>query len=75
MVVVHIRYGAGSADELRLDCMKKRGRKVKRKGGGGMSFGELIRKLWQPEPEGLEPKVTTAMQKAPATKRKRARKS
>jgi len=55
--------------------MKKRGRKVKRKGGGGMSFGELIRKLWQPEPEGLEPKVTTAMQKAPATKRKRARKS
>ena len=51
--------------------MKARGKKLKRKRG----VAELIRKLWQPEPEGLEPKVTTAMQKIPATKRKRARKS
>jgi hypothetical protein len=42
--------------------MKARGKKLKRpnrKRGVGMSFGELVRKLWQPEPEELEPEVKT----------------
>jgi hypothetical protein len=48
--------------------MKARGKKLKRKRGPSMSFGELIRKLWQPEPEGLESKA------APEKKRKSAAK-
>jgi hypothetical protein len=66
------------ADASRLDRMKARGKKLKRtkrKRGVGMSFGELVRKLWQPEPDGLEPKVSTGKQTIAATKRKRARKS
>ena len=35
----------------------KRKRKRKRKRSPSMSFGELVRKLWQSEPEKLEPKV------------------
>jgi hypothetical protein len=53
--------------------MKARGKKLKRKRGPSMSFGELIRKLWQPEPEELEPKVALEKQKKPATKNKRIR--
>jgi hypothetical protein len=37
--------------------MKARGKTLKRKRGPRMSFGDLVRKLWQPEPEELEPKV------------------
>jgi hypothetical protein len=32
--------------------MTARAKKLKRKRGARMSFGELIQKLWQPEPEG-----------------------
>jgi hypothetical protein len=53
--------------------MKARGKKLKRKRGPGMSFGELIRKLWQPEPEGLDPKVVTKKQRKSAGKGKRVR--
>jgi hypothetical protein len=58
--------------------MKTPGKKLKRKrgaGSAGMSFGELVRRLWQPEPEGLEPKAATEKQKKPAVKGKRVRKS
>ena len=41
----------------RLDRMKARGRKLKRKRGPRMTFGELVRKVWQREPEGVAPKV------------------
>jgi hypothetical protein len=53
--------------------MKVRGKKRKR--GPGTSFGELVRKLWQPEPKGLEPKVATGGQRKPAGKGKRIRNS
>jgi hypothetical protein len=33
--------------------MKVRGEKLKRKRRPSKSFGELIQKLWQPEPDGL----------------------
>jgi len=60
--------------------MKTRGKKAKRKCGAssassaGMSFGELVQKLWQPEPEELEPKVATGKQRKSAAKGKRIRK-
>jgi hypothetical protein len=53
--------------------MKARGKKLKRK-RGHMTFGELVKKLWQSEPEGLEPKVAKAKHKKSAGKRKRVRK-
>jgi hypothetical protein len=77
VVVVHIRYGRGSADEPRLDRMKARGKKVKRskrKRGVGMSFGELIRRLWEPKPEGVEAKVTPGKKRKSAGKGKGFRK-
>jgi hypothetical protein len=55
--------------------MKARGKTLKRKGGVGMSFGELIRKLWQPKPEALEPKTGPAKKRKSAGKGKRLRKS
>jgi hypothetical protein len=55
--------------------MKPRGKKLKRKRGRGMSFGELVRKLWQPEPAGLEPKVAPEKRRKSAVKGKRKRKS
>jgi hypothetical protein len=55
--------------------MKARGKKVRRKGGPRMSFGELVRKLWQPEPEKVEPKVATRKQRKSAAKDKRVRKN
>ena len=58
-----------------MDRMKARGKKLKRKRGPSMSFGELVRKLWEPEPEGVEPKVATGKQRKPAGKGKRVRKS
>jgi hypothetical protein len=57
--------------------MKTRGKKAQRKrsaSSAGMSFGELVRKLWQPEPEGLEPKIETEKLRQPAGKGKRVRK-
>jgi hypothetical protein len=54
--------------------MKARGKKLKRKRGPRMTFGELVQKLWQPEPEGLEPKVAKAKHKKSAGKSKRVRK-
>jgi hypothetical protein len=50
--------------------MKARGKKLKRRRGPSMTFGELVQKLWQPEPEVLEPKVTAANQRKSAAKRK-----
>jgi hypothetical protein len=35
------------------------GKKIKRKRRARMSFGELVRKLRQPETKGPEPKVAT----------------
>jgi hypothetical protein len=55
--------------------MTARGKKLKRKRGTGMPFGELMQKLWQPELEGLEPKVATGKRRKPAGKGKRIRKS
>jgi hypothetical protein len=55
--------------------MKARGKKLKRKRSPRMTFGELIRKLWQPEPEGLEPKVAPEKQKKPAAESERIRRS
>jgi hypothetical protein len=55
--------------------MKARGKKVKRKRGPSLSFGELVRKLWQPEPEGLEAKVAAGSRESPVGKGKRVRKS
>jgi len=55
--------------------MKARGKKLKRKRGPRMTFGELVQKLWQPEPEGLEPKVATGKQRKSAAKAKSKRKS
>jgi hypothetical protein len=45
-------------------------KKLRRKRGQSMSFGELVRKLWQPEPEGLEPNVEIKKKRKPATKSK-----
>jgi hypothetical protein len=39
-----------------------------------MRFGELVQKLWQPEPAGVEPKVAPKKQKKSAAKGKRTRK-
>jgi hypothetical protein len=55
--------------------MKARGKKLKRKRGLSISFGQLVQKLWQPEPEGLEPKVAPEKQRKPAAKGKRIRQS
>jgi hypothetical protein len=54
--------------------MKVRGKKLKRKRRFSKSFGELIRKLWQPEPEELEQPVGKTKLKRLA-KAKRIRKS
>ena len=58
--------------------MKARGKKLKRtkrKRGPRIAFGELVRKLWQPEPEVAEPKGATEKLKKPAGKSKRGRKN
>jgi hypothetical protein len=55
--------------------MKARGKKLKRRRGPGMSFGEPVRKLWQPEPEQLEPKVAPEKRRTLAVKGKRKRNS
>jgi hypothetical protein len=70
-----VQCGRLSADASRVDRMKARGKKLKRRRGPSMSFGELVQKLWKPEPEELEPKVTTAKQRKSAAKAKRKRKS
>jgi hypothetical protein len=54
--------------------MKARGKKLKRKRAPGMSFGELIRKLWQPELEEIKPKVASKKPRKLASKGKRVRK-
>jgi hypothetical protein len=41
MIVVHIQCGRRSAVVSRLDRMKARGKKLKRKRGPSMSFGDL----------------------------------
>jgi hypothetical protein len=74
-VVVFVVAGAGQLNVLRLDRMKARGKNLKRKRGPGMSFGELVRKLWQPESEELEQQAAKAKQKKSAAKRKRIEKS
>jgi hypothetical protein len=50
------------------------GKKVRRKRHPGMSFGELIRKLWQPELEEIKPKVASKKPRKLASKGKRVRK-
>jgi hypothetical protein len=55
--------------------MKAREKKLERKRGPGMSFGELVRKLWQPELEEPKPKVATEKRRKSAAKGKRIRKS
>jgi hypothetical protein len=54
--------------------MKPRGKKLKRKRGPSMSFGELMRKLWQPESEELEPKVASEKKRKSAGKGRPIRK-
>jgi hypothetical protein len=48
--------------------MTARGKTFKRKRRPSMSFGELVRKLWQPDSEELEPKVVEVKQNSPAEK-------
>jgi hypothetical protein len=75
--IVHIRYGR-RPDVSRFDRMKARRKKLKRskrKRGPSVSFGELIRKLWQPEPEAPEAKAPTKKLRKSAAKGKRIRKS
>jgi hypothetical protein len=54
--------------------MKARRKRLNRERGSGMSFGELVRKLWQPEPEGLGRKAPPEKQQKSATEGKRKRK-
>jgi hypothetical protein len=54
---------------------KLKSKRKKRKRGSGMSFGELVQKLWQPESEQLEPKVAPRKLRKPGPKGKRIRKS
>jgi hypothetical protein len=54
---------------------KPKSKPKKHKRGPGMSFGELVQKLWQPESEELEPKGATEKLRKPAGKSKRRRKS
>jgi hypothetical protein len=54
--------------------MKVRRKKLKRKRGSSMSFGDLVRELWQPESAALEPKLGKAEKKTPAGKSRRGRK-
>src|ERR1700719_2353428 len=52
--------------------MKSGGKKkVKRKPVARMSFGELVRKLWQPESEDPELKIATKKRRRSAAKGKR----
>ena len=51
--------------------MKARRKKVTRKCGTGMSFGELVRKLWQLESDVIEPTVVTATQRQSTARAKR----
>jgi hypothetical protein len=54
--------------------MKARGKKLKRKRGPRMTFGELVRKLWEPKPEGPDANVATEKRSKSAGKGKRIRK-
>jgi hypothetical protein len=72
-VVVLVVAGEAQLNVLRLDRMKARGKKLKRKRGAGVSFGELIRKLWQPKPEGLESKAAPEKKRKSAAKGRRVR--
>jgi hypothetical protein len=53
--------------------LKSKRKKLRR--GPSMSFGELVRKLWQPESEELEPEVKPGKLRKQAAKGKRIRKS
>jgi hypothetical protein len=53
--------------------MIPRGGKIKRKRAASISFDELIQKLWQPEPEALQPKVVLKKPGRRAAKSKRIR--
>ena len=46
--------------------MKARRKKLKRRRGPSMSFGELLQKLWEPQSEELKPKVAKAKQRKSA---------
>jgi hypothetical protein len=48
--------------------------KKKRKRDPGISFGELVQRLWQPESEEPEPKAATAKKKQSAGTPTRVRK-
>src|ERR1700686_1625292 len=54
--------------------MTARGKKLKRKRTPSISFGELMRKLLQPEPEASETALSTTKQRKSAAKPKRKRK-
>jgi hypothetical protein len=57
-----------------LLSMKAPGKRFKRKRDPGMSFAELVQRLWQPESEELEPKIAHAGKTKPAGKQGRIRK-
>jgi hypothetical protein len=57
-----------------FDHMNTGGRKLKRKRTPSKSFGELVRKLLQPESEELGPKIATKTQRKTAAEGKRGRK-
>ena len=67
--------GSMGTKVVRLDGMTARRKRLKRKHGPSMSFGELVQKLWQPESGALEPKVAKVKQKKPAGRRRRIRKN
>jgi hypothetical protein len=54
--------------------MKARGKMIKRKRGPRMTFGELVQKLWQPEPEEPDPKVAPNKQRKAVARAKPKRK-
>ena len=64
-----LQFGA-----VTLLSMKAPIKKIKRKRDPGMSFGELVRRLWQPESEEPEPKAARATKKQSAGTPARVRK-
>jgi hypothetical protein len=70
-----IRSSEGRRRSTILIAMKARGKKLKRRRGPSMSFGELVQKLWQPDSEALGSKVAMKKQRKPAAKGKRPRSS
>jgi hypothetical protein len=57
-----------------LLSMKAPIKKIKRKRDPDMSFGELVQRLWQPEPEEPEPKAARGKKKQSAGIHSRIRK-